>query len=141
MSKRNISAEICVLYCKLDQFQKIREINVCHLCQGLDQSTKGFLMFAVDLIFSFRPNSHKKSWMVSIIYMSPNHYYFVNSWRIKYYEINDQDCLLKRNISVNGLTENRKIFHNLWNCCTQLIEWRICFPNFGKSEIDMFKSM
>ena len=30
---------------KLDQFQKIREINVCHLYQGLDQSTKDFLMF------------------------------------------------------------------------------------------------
>ena len=38
-------AEIRVLYCKLSQFQKIREINAGHLYQGLDQSTKGFLMF------------------------------------------------------------------------------------------------
>ena len=39
------SAEICVLYSKLGQFQKIPEINAGHLYQGLDQSTKGFLMF------------------------------------------------------------------------------------------------
>ena len=36
------SAEIRVLYCK---FQKIREMTAGHLYQGLDQSTKGFLMF------------------------------------------------------------------------------------------------
>ena len=36
------SAPIHILYCKLDQFQKIRETNVLHLCQGLDQSTKSF---------------------------------------------------------------------------------------------------
>ena len=40
------SAEMRVLYCKLGQFQKIREIAAGHLYQGLDQSTKGFLMFA-----------------------------------------------------------------------------------------------
>ena len=39
------SAEIPVLYCKLGQFQKIREIKVGHLYQGLDQGTKGFFMF------------------------------------------------------------------------------------------------
>ena len=39
------SAEICILYCKLSQFQKICEIAAGHLYQGLDQSTKGFLMF------------------------------------------------------------------------------------------------
>ena len=40
------SGEISIFYCKLDQFQNIREINVCHLCRGLDQSTKCFLLFA-----------------------------------------------------------------------------------------------
>ena len=36
------SAEIRVLYCK---FQKVREMTSDHLYKGLDQSTKGFLMF------------------------------------------------------------------------------------------------
>ena len=43
------STEIRVLYCKLGQSKKIREINAghlgCHLYQGLDQRTKGFFMF------------------------------------------------------------------------------------------------
>ena len=41
----------CVLYCKVDQFQKIREINLCHLCQRLDQLTKGLCFNATLLIF------------------------------------------------------------------------------------------
>ena len=43
------SAEICVLYSKLGQFQKIPEINAGHLYQGLDQSAKGFFMFGLQL--------------------------------------------------------------------------------------------
>jgi hypothetical protein len=33
---------------KLGQFKKNREINAGHLYQGLNQSTKGFLMFVLD---------------------------------------------------------------------------------------------
>ena len=43
MSKRNITAEKCVLQCKLGQIQKNREITASHLYQELDQSTKGFM--------------------------------------------------------------------------------------------------
>ena len=39
------SAEIRVLYCKLGQFKKFREINAGYLYQGLHQSTKGFFKF------------------------------------------------------------------------------------------------
>ena len=39
------SAEIRILYWRLGQFHKIREINAGYLYQGLDQSTKGFFMF------------------------------------------------------------------------------------------------
>ena len=46
-SNQGYSAEKRVLYCKLGQFQKIREMNEGHLYQGLDQSTKGFLMFEI----------------------------------------------------------------------------------------------
>ena len=45
LSKRNISVEKRVLYCKLSQFQKIREIIAGHLSFGLDQSPQSFLMF------------------------------------------------------------------------------------------------
>ena len=46
LSKRNISAEKRVLYGKLGQYQKIREITAGHLYQGLGQSPQSFLMFA-----------------------------------------------------------------------------------------------
>ena len=46
LSKRNISAKKRVLYGKLGQYQKIREINAGHLYQGLSQSPQSFLMFA-----------------------------------------------------------------------------------------------
>ena len=36
-------------YCKLDQFQKIREINVCHLYQGLNQKTKTYVPYLTNL--------------------------------------------------------------------------------------------
>ena len=39
LSKRNISADIRLLYCKLGQLKKNREINAGHSYQGLDQST------------------------------------------------------------------------------------------------------
>ena len=42
-SKRNISAEKRILYGKLGQYQKIREIIAGHLYQGL--SPQSFLMF------------------------------------------------------------------------------------------------
>ena len=40
------SADMSVLFCKLGQFKKNREIAAGHLYQGLDRITKGFLMFA-----------------------------------------------------------------------------------------------
>ena len=45
MSKRKISAEKCVLYGKLGQYQKNCEINAGHLSFGLGQSPQSFLMF------------------------------------------------------------------------------------------------
>ena len=36
---------INLILLKLDQFQKIREINVYHMYHGLDQKTKIYLMF------------------------------------------------------------------------------------------------
>ena len=43
-----------VLNCKLGQFQKIRQIAAGYLYQGLDQSTKGFLMFEQDKDYDVR---------------------------------------------------------------------------------------
>ena len=50
MSKRNISAEKRVLYGKLGQYQKIREITEGHLSFGLDQSPQSFLMFVEETL-------------------------------------------------------------------------------------------
>ena len=49
LSKRNISAEKRILYCKLSQFQKIREITAGHLYLGLGQSPQSFLVFGLEL--------------------------------------------------------------------------------------------
>ena len=51
-SKRNISAEKRVLYGKLGQYQKIREITAGHLYQGLGQSPQSFLMFEKEQVNS-----------------------------------------------------------------------------------------
>ena len=74
------SAEIRVLYCKLGQFQKIREINAGHLYQGLDQSTKGFFMF--ELIATTGPstaeqwvNSAPINFIADIVKKNPSNFW------------------------------------------------------------------
>ena len=57
------SNDKCVLYRKLDQFQKNREINVCHMYQGLDQKAKIKRLIFTLLMFVTELNLPKKIWI------------------------------------------------------------------------------
>ena len=74
VTKRNISAEKRVLYCKLGQYKKIRETAAGHLYQGLDQSPQTYLMFGVHSCTSFFYELRIEFWSFSSLLLHYNIY-------------------------------------------------------------------
>ena len=90
------SAEICVLYCKLDQFQKIREIKVCHMqkhstkrlrptlsllpMKTLKNTLKSSTLYGPIQNFQYYQN-HPKSHILFNRNGSPRHLYVYNDFK------------------------------------------------------------